>query len=103
MKYAITFEEFDWEAVVGLDLLYLNEFLFVEGVPHHVEAWRVDDLSPVTAPAPIEDRVGLLRRATDPDVSDEPWQTVTIRGRSYGIVITPVTIPGGVPVEEARG
>jgi hypothetical protein len=95
MKYAMSFEESDWEAVLDIYLLYLKQYLylFLEGVAHHVEAWRVDDRDPATPPA-IQDQVRLLRRATDPDVMDEPWQTVTIRGLRYGLVITPTTDPG---------
>ena len=73
MKYTMSFEESDWEAVIGMDLLYLKQYLFVEGVAHHVEAWRVDDRDPATPPAAIQDQVQLLRRATDPAVIDEPW------------------------------
>jgi hypothetical protein len=102
MKYEMSFEESDWEAVLGIDQLYLKQYLFVEGVAHHVEAWRVDDRDPATPPAAIQDQVQLLRRATDPAVIDEPWRTVTIRGLRYGLVITPATDPGAAPDEGAR-
>ena len=68
----------------------LSVTLFINGVPHHLEAYevKINEKSGAQEPVDVvfESNIGGIGIVSEPD---GPWHTVSIKGKEYVVVMTP--------------